>query len=153
MIISLLGITGVGKTDLVRTLVSLLNFNDKFIEVQLDVKNYYHKTIESYFDNSGIDTIEPSILLLDEIQRYRTIDETGKMIVNECYNDLWTLLSDGKFLNNSERKTQLMEMMFENLYYKERDDDAVESLQQKVNEVLGCSDTPTKTKKKKTERL
>ena len=35
LIISLWGITGVGKTDLVRTLVSLLKFTDKFIEIQM----------------------------------------------------------------------------------------------------------------------
>ena len=33
LIISLWGITGVGKTDLVRTLVKYLNFTDKFIEI------------------------------------------------------------------------------------------------------------------------
>ena len=77
LIVSLWGITGVGKTDLVRTLVNLLEFTDKFIEIQMDMKLDYSRNIENYLESSGVDCNEPAILLLDEIQRYRTIDENG----------------------------------------------------------------------------
>ena len=66
LIISLWGITGVGKTDLVRTLVRLLEFTDKFIEIQMDMRLTYSKTIENFLEDSGVDTTEPAILLLDE---------------------------------------------------------------------------------------
>jgi len=117
LIISLWGITGVGKTDLVRTLVSLLNFNDKFIEIQMDIKNDYARNVENYLENSGIDSNEPAILLLDEIQRYRTLNEQGEMLENKYFNDVWTLLSDGKFQNNSQRRVEIMEMMLEEMYW------------------------------------
>jgi len=123
LIISLWGITGVGKTDLVRTLVRLLNFTDKFIEIQMDVKNEYSRTIESYLDNSGIESNEPAILLLDEIQRYRTIDEAGRMIENKYFNDVWVLLSDGRFQNNSRRRADLIQMLMEEMYWIDRSDD------------------------------
>jgi hypothetical protein len=116
LIISLWGITGVGKTDLIRTLVKLLKFNDKFIEIQMDTKNSYSKNIEDFLESSEIDSSEPAILLLDEIQRYRTIDESGDRINNEYYNDIWMLLSDGKFQNNSERKSNLMNGLFDEIY-------------------------------------
>ena len=126
LIISLWGITGVGKTDLVRTLVSLLKFTDKFIEIQMDMKNDYMKNIESFLESGGIDTKEPAVLLLDEIQRYRTLDENGKMLENKYFNDVWTLLSDGRFQNNSERKVQIMEMLFDEMYWLDARDNEEE---------------------------
>jgi hypothetical protein len=131
LIVSLWGITGVGKTDLVRNLVKLLKFTDKFIEIQMDMKNDYSKNIENFLESSGIDSAEPAILLLDEIQRYRTLDENGSMIDNKYFNDVWMLLSDGKFQNNSQRRAEILELLFEEMYYTDRrenspDDDEVE---------------------------
>jgi len=120
-IISLWGITGIGKTDLIRTLVKHLEFNDKFIEIQMDdIERHYNNTIEDHLESGGIESNEPAILLLDEIQRYRTIDERGNMIKNKSYNDIWTLLSDGKFQNNSKRKYDLLELFYDELYYDDR---------------------------------
>ena len=132
LIVSLWGITGVGKTDLVRNLVKLLNFTDKFIEIQMDMKNDYNKNVENFLENSGIDSKEPAILLLDEIQRYRTIDENGAAVDNKYFNDVWMLLSDGKFQNNSQRRTEILDLLFEDMYYsdrKENDPDEVEDKQ------------------------
>jgi cell division protease FtsH len=131
LIVSLWGITGVGKTDLVRNLVKLLKFTDKFIEIQMDMKNDYSKNIENFLESSGIDSAEPAILLLDEIQRYRTIAEDGSSIDNKYFNDIWMLLSDGKFQNNSQRRAEILELLFEEMYYTDRrentpDDDEVE---------------------------
>lgn len=141
LIISLWGITGVGKTDLVRTLVKLLQFNDKFIEIQMDVQNGFRKNIEDYLESSEINPNEPSIILLDEIQRYRTIDETGAMIRNEYFNDIWMLLSDGRFQNKSDKKAKLIEMLMDELYWddynKYEESDADEN------------DTPNKAELKK----
>lgn len=120
LIISLWGITGVGKTDLVRTLVGLLNFNDKFIEIQMDVKNDYARNVENYLENSGVDSNEPAILLLDEIQRYRTINEHGDMLDNKYFNDVWMLLSDGKFQNNSQRRAEVLELLMDEMYWLDR---------------------------------
>jgi cell division protease FtsH len=124
LIISLWGITGVGKTDLVRTLVNLLNFTDKFIEIQMDLKNDYAKNVENYLENSGVDSNEPAILLLDEIQRYRTLNEHGDMIDNKYFNDVWMLLSDGKFQNNSQRRVEVMELLLDELYWQDQRENA-----------------------------
>ena len=120
LIVSLWGITGVGKTDLVRTLVKLLNFTDKFIEIQMDMKNDYSRNVENFLESSGIDAAEPAILLLDEIQRYRTLDEMGNMVDNKYFNDVWMLLSDGKFQNNSQRRVEIMDLLYEEMYYSDR---------------------------------
>jgi cell division protease FtsH len=118
-IICLWGMTGVGKTDLIRTLVKELDFNDRFLEVQLanQASDSFTKTIWSHLSNSGIEADEPSILLLDEIQRFRNIDEKGLEIYDGDYQDLWMLLSDGCFANNAGLKKNLMELMCSDLYY------------------------------------
>lgn len=119
LIINLWGITGVGKTDLVRTLIKLLNLNDKFVEVQLDMKDNYSLNIQSYLELSDIEPDEQCVLLLDEMQRFRSIDETGKLLESKYFNDIWMLLSDGKFQNNNKRRRDLIEMYFDELYWKE----------------------------------
>ncbi|MFW6243031.1 MAG: AAA family ATPase, partial [bacterium] len=149
LIISLWGITGVGKTDLVRTLVKLLEFNDKFIEVQMDIKTGYRKNIEDYLDSSNINPNEPSILLLDEIQRFRTIDEIGSMIDNEYFNDIWMLLSDGRFQNKSDKKAKLIEMLMEERYWDDINEDEDDEDDDTQKDVSANTIIPEKKSKKK----
>ena len=40
---------------------------------------------------------QPGILLLDEMQRHRTVSPNENEIKNDAYKDVWTLLSDGRF--------------------------------------------------------
>lgn len=148
LIVSLWGITGVGKTDLVRSLVGLLEFTDKFIEIQMDMKLAYSKNIETFLENSGIDSDEPAVLMLDEIQRYRTIDENGNMVANEYFNDIWTLLSDGRFQNDSQRKREIMEMLLEEMYW----DDRRQNESNDEVEVTGAPPSDNKKKKKKPDK-
>ena len=155
LIISLWGITGVGKTDLVRTLVKHLGFMDKFIEIQMDNKSEYNRTIESYLESSGVDMSQPSILLLDEIQRYRTINEHGEMIENKHFSDIWMLLADGKLQSNSQRRADVMELLLEEMYWQDqkRNDEEEASDGDPRNVETASSDTPTLAKKKKDYRF
>jgi hypothetical protein len=119
-IINLWGLTGNGKTDLVRRLVKSLNFSDRFVEIQLTNKgsstHTYQSSLQSVLDSSNIDPEEPGILLLDEMQRFRSIDETGKEIHDYSFQDLWMLLSDGSFGSSSHNKQQIMDLILECLY-------------------------------------
>jgi len=60
--------------------------------------------------DSGITEGAPGILVLDEFQRFRTMDRKGEDVKVERYQDVWTLLSDGRLppalsaLSNIERK-------------------------------------------------
>ena len=103
MIVCLWGSTGVGKTDLVRRLVKLLDFHDRFCEVELMNKGgnsasyQYHSSISSVLSaNPKIESGKPSIILLDEIQNFRTLNEDGKELPEYKFRDIWMLLSDGK---------------------------------------------------------
>ncbi len=119
-IINLWGLTGVGKTDLIRSLVKELKFNDKYLEIQMTNKSTdYDKSIADKLLSSQIEPDMSGILLLDEIQRFRTVNENGEERSDGHYHDLWMLLSDGKFAS-VDTKQQLNQLMLETMFYSER---------------------------------
>lgn len=101
VIICLWGLTGTGKTQLVRRLAQLLGFYDRFVEVQMDgfsngASWRGAQSISGMLAKSGVREGEPGILALDEFQRFRTIDGKRAELKVERYQDVWALLSDGR---------------------------------------------------------
>ncbi|ARU04392.1 hypothetical protein CCO03_06620 [Comamonas serinivorans] len=99
VIVCLWGLTGTGKTQLARRLVQLLGFYDRFVEVQMDGFSHGGQgrdAIAGMLAQSAIDEGEPGVLLLDEFQRFRTIDRKGEDLAVKRYQDVWALLSDGR---------------------------------------------------------
>jgi cell division protease FtsH len=101
VIVCLWGLTGTGKTQLVRRLAQLLGFYDRFVEVQMDGFSNGAgwrgaQSISGMLAQSGVREGEPGILVLDEFQRFRTIDTKRAELRVERYQDVWTLLSDGR---------------------------------------------------------
>lgn len=119
-IICLWGMTGIGKTDLVRKLIRYLNFGDRYLEIQMTNKgasvSSFKDNIQAKIEMSNLEPNTPGILFLDEMQRYRTKDEKGNAIPDIKDQDIWQLLSDGKFAA-STRRMQLYELLFSGLLY------------------------------------
>jgi hypothetical protein len=122
LIVNLWGITGVGKTDLVRKFVNFVEFSDKFAEIQMDSKDG-NATIEDYLEMVLENNETQGVLLLDEIQRFRSINEEGKENNSNKYQDLWMLLSDGTFQSDSKIKHELIKLILEDEYWSQRWDD------------------------------
>lgn len=96
LIINLWGLTGVGKTSVIRSLVNHLGFAHKFLELQLNGKE--EQSILSCLLSSSINMKETGVVLLDEFQRFRTVNENGGDIESKTkMSDIWMLLSDGRF--------------------------------------------------------
>jgi hypothetical protein len=94
-------LTGTGKTQLVRRLAQLLGFYDRYVEVQMDGFSNGAgwrgaQDISGMLGQSGVREGEPGILVLDEFQRFRTIDGKRGDLRVERYQDVWALLSDGR---------------------------------------------------------
>jgi hypothetical protein len=112
VVICLWGLTGTGKTQLTRSIAKKLGFYDRFVEVQMDGfsngSGYRSDSISRMLSDSGIKEATPGILVLDEFQRFRTIGVKGEEVKVERYQDVWTLLSDGRlaptlsFMNDIE---------------------------------------------------
>ncbi len=98
LVVNLWGMTGVGKTDLVRRLVSLLDFSDRYCEIELSNTDgtSYHTSVTSILTRNKLSDGKPAIVLFDEIQRFNTIDDEGKPLPQSKFVDFWELLSDGR---------------------------------------------------------
>ncbi len=122
VIINLWGMTGVGKTDLVRHLIASLNMQDRFIEVELsngDSTSWY-SSVSSVLTSNGLNDSAAKIVLFDEIQRFRTIDSDGKDLTSAKFSDFWELLSDGRL---SRRDRNDFDLMHAELVHSERQSD------------------------------
>jgi Peptidase family M41/ATPase family associated with various cellular activities (AAA)/C-terminal, D2-small domain, of ClpB protein len=104
IIVNLWGMTGVGKTDLVRKLVKFLEFQDRFAEVELSNvdSTSWVSSVSDILDRQEINDGKPSIVLFDEIQRFNTLDSDGKPLPQTKFTDFWELLSDGKLAKKSK---------------------------------------------------
>jgi cell division protease FtsH len=100
-IICLWGLTGTGKTALIREIVSFLGMNQRFLEIEMNGASQYNEMIQDVLYRSYVSPIDKNILFFDEIQKFRTVDESGKTEYNnKTYSDFWEFLSDGGFRSN-----------------------------------------------------
>jgi Cdc6-like AAA superfamily ATPase len=103
IIVNLWGMTGTGKTDLIRKLVKYLGMENQFFERALDLDEEkmddFHDTLQR--DAFMIDFTKPNVFLLDEFQKFRTKSEDGGRLYDLKWQDIWTMFSDGKFFNNN----------------------------------------------------
>lgn len=125
VIICLWGLTGTGKTQLTRSIAQKLGFYDRFVEVQMDGfsngSGYRSSSISGMLADSGIKEGEPGILVLDEFQRFRTVSENGKDVKVERYQDVWTLLSDGRLPPTLSFMSDIEYTLAGSHYYQERE--------------------------------
>lgn len=125
VIVCLWGLTGTGKTQLVRLLAQKLGFYDLFVEVQMDGfshgSGYWSGSISGMLGDSGIEEGEPGILLLDEFQRFRTVNKKGADLKVERYQDVWALLSDGRLPPMLSFMRDLEEAVADSEYDRDRD--------------------------------
>jgi len=134
-IVCLWGMTGVGKTDLVRKLVSYMRMQDRFLEIEMG-DGYAGENIQTKLETSALTTDDQCIVFLDEFQRFRTVDDQGGDVEPKAYGDVWTLLSDGKFQVDLSRKSEIVDSLLYSKYYEEQNEfwESAGSKKEKVQE-------------------
>ena len=128
IIVCLWGMTGVGKTDLVRKLVQYLSFQERFAEVELvntDTTTYFN-SVNAMLKANGIVDNKPSIVLFDEIQRFYTLESDGTPVQSTKFNDFWELLSDGRLAKREKEDFDyyISDLMFNQRQRNRRPSDA-----------------------------
>lgn len=98
MVINLWGMTGSGKTALVKKLVSLLEYEKRYIQIDM---GEFESDSATWFKNVLTDDLEflheqPSILCLDEFQFARTLDKEGNEMGKDKLRFVWELIDNGK---------------------------------------------------------
>lgn len=98
VIINLWGLTGTGKSSLVKRLSELIQYDQKYYRFDLgesyDREWAIKSKMESIYQNiNGY----PVIIALDEFQHARTIDRDGKEMDKSASRVIWDLLDSGKF--------------------------------------------------------
>lgn len=106
VVISMFGLTGVGKTSLVRRLVNLLGLAGKSIffdcgeeSNESSTTGITDKISESlgydYSSNTSNDCIKDSVFIFDEFQYARTIDRSGEEIIKPTLRVIWNIIDNG----------------------------------------------------------
>ena len=96
LVVNLWGMTGVGKTSLVRRFLELWDKNESVILFNMGSKSY-SRDILSFMEEMHSISGKPSVIIFDEFQHAKTISE-GKELENPMDRMIWQLLDDGKFL-------------------------------------------------------
>jgi len=124
VIICLWGLTGTGKTQLTRSIAQKLGFYNRFVEVQMDGFSndaiYQSSAISDMLSGSGIEEGEPGILALDEFQHFRTLKSNGDEVNVAGYQDMWTLLSDGRLAPSLSFIAIIEDTLADSLYHQNR---------------------------------
>lgn len=115
VIVNLWGMTGVGKTDLVRRLVKHLDIQERFVEIELsnNDQTLWQTSVAGALRESKALEGEPTLLLFDEIQRFNTIDDEGKPLPQTKFSDFWELLSDGRL---AKREPAELDFLYASIY-------------------------------------
>lgn len=108
LVISLWGITGTGKTSIVKRLLELLNINKivlfdsgEFDDSRDDTIGYRIIDSLSLQEVESSEMWEDTVFVFDEFQHARTIDEAGNEISKPGLRQMWNLIDNGKLVYTS----------------------------------------------------
>lgn len=140
-IVSLWGMTGTGKSSVIKKLIELLGLNEKTIildcgeesEVSTYCTTISDKIVDIFGKLESTSEIENDLVFVfDEFQHARTLDEEGHEIIKPALRSIWNIIDDGKINYYSSSKFCLEK-------YKEFIADG-----QSLKEELGGVDIPIK---------
>jgi len=96
LIVNLWGMTGVGKTSLVKRFLELWNKEEDVIHLNMGSKNYTRDVLNSMERMFALEG-QPAVLIFDEFQHAKTMDNSGREMENPVDRMIWQLMDAGKF--------------------------------------------------------
>ena len=125
LIINLWGMTGSGKTALIKRLSELLNYHKQLLRFDMGEFGTASSFLKYTLTRQLIQFSEQSpIIVLDEFQFAKTKDEQGKEVNNTSLRIIWDLLDSGQltyepdgnsyYLTRAKKVTKLLEAALKN---------------------------------------
>lgn len=99
LVVNLWGMTGVGKSSLVKRFLELWDAEQSVISFNLGSNSNFRNTLDSLeymISHNG----QPLVFIFDEFQHAKTIDSGIKEVENPLDRVIWQLMDDGKFYFN-----------------------------------------------------
>lgn len=97
LVVNLWGLTGVGKTTLVRRFLELWNPDEQVVNFNMGSRSYFRDLLGS-LENMHTLNGKPCVFIFDEFQHAKTMEKGMKETENPLDRMIWQLLDDGKFL-------------------------------------------------------
>lgn len=97
-VINLWGMTGVGKTSLVKRFCELINFSNRLITFDLGSSVSESWTFHNNIKNiAEVHQGKPVVILLDEFQHAKTLNRLGEELDRPAARMVWEVLDSGQF--------------------------------------------------------
>lgn len=99
LVVNLWGMTGVGKSSLVKRFLELWDAEQIVISFNMGSKSNFRNTLDSLehmISNNG----QPLVFIFDEFQHAKTIDSGIKEVEDPLDRVIWQLMDNGKFYFN-----------------------------------------------------
>jgi len=106
LVVNLWGLTGVGKTSLVRRFLQLWNEEEQVLWFNLGSKGYFKEILNSMHEMRAMDD-NPGVIVFDEFQHAKTLGQGGKELdepldLEELINGLERCLNEGVVIENGK---------------------------------------------------
>lgn len=111
VVISLWGMTGTGKTSVIRRLIELLRISFRLVDIDCgsnlggsgdggyDIESKIHRTFgvqDCGYNDGDLDGMKKAVFVFDEFQHSRTINEVGDELDKKDHRSIWDLMDSGK---------------------------------------------------------
>ncbi|NND23151.1 MAG: hypothetical protein HKN86_00500 [Acidimicrobiia bacterium] len=105
LVINLWGLTGVGKSHLIKRLVHLINFNDRYFHFDMSQKQSNFSFSNGFSEMCEYDDASPLIIVLDEFQHTRAVKGPNREEIEKPYHQvIWQLIDSGRIQYNRWQK-------------------------------------------------
>lgn len=114
VVVSLWGMTGTGKTSVVRRLIELLRLSPRLVDIDCgsnldsgdgnsDIESKIYRTFgvqDSGYNDGDLEGMRKAVFVFDEFQHSRTINEDGNELEKKDHRPIWYLMDSGKLSIN-----------------------------------------------------